>query len=193
MANYSRASGFMTLIGNWTDKMINNLNIVKEQWDKWDFNISIDDDFSQEWKSLFFRASGRWSVERNLLLIGMWTLTSKSEKVINAYKELCADLAKDNESTYIKVELTEDEPSCEILREATYHVYFSHENVIEGRSILVSKNNLTAKVVEETNYEYTAKNLVKLEFYDCEIQALYASGEITEKEYEAALEVAYRK
>ena len=172
MANLSDAYGNMILRGDWTPSMIDNLNIIKEEWGSWDFATHVTDDFKSVDIEVPFNACGRWCYDNNLFHIGNWTKESKKEKVLNAYQRLCDELkSKIDENgdytAYIEVNFSEEECGNDILRTCKSEIYLCTEDMIgQHLSGDMLMNNLTAKIIEENDYDYTNENLVELGFYE---------------------------
>ena len=60
MANISSSYGTITLRGDWTKEMVEQLNTVKEEWRNWYYNTYTDDTFSKDKMTIQFDGTGRW-------------------------------------------------------------------------------------------------------------------------------------
>ncbi len=74
MANISSAFGTMTLVGEWTQDMVDKLNVLSGAWETWYYNISADP-FKANHNPVVFVATGRWWFGGTIESIGEWTRT----------------------------------------------------------------------------------------------------------------------
>jgi hypothetical protein len=120
MANISDAYGTVTLVGNWTDEMRKNLNIVKEEMVSWCYNIDIFEDFTPQISSQSFHGDGRWSFFSNMESLDRWILDeckSKPELSI-AFAALTTDMEK--RESQLSFSYTDDEPENLLLCTGEY-------------------------------------------------------------------------
>ena len=157
MANLSAVYGTMQLIGDWTPDMVDNLNILLDEWRQWSYNIDAEA-FAEDHLTSEVCANGRWSFDANLESLGKWTTITENETVKKAYADLCGELRNKvdengDPTAFIQVDFSEEEGGCEILREAS-------------GQIIVRDGELAGIITSNQDYEYTKENLVKLNFYD---------------------------
>ena len=150
MANISEAYGTFTLCGTWSDEMIKNANILREEWSDWCYNTIIDEEFNAEQTEYSFLGSGRWAYCRNLEYLGGWSKDTDKSEVLKAYAELCCDMEK-NEA-YIQIDYADEESGCEVLYEST-------------AKISAADGEFVYEELECEDYKYSPENLVKLDFY----------------------------
>ena len=66
MANVSEAAGSYTLVGEWSQEMIDNLNTVKLVLEEGEYNTILDSDFTKVELSWGFQGNGRGTYSENL-------------------------------------------------------------------------------------------------------------------------------
>ena len=119
MANCSIVEGTITLVGDWTDEMLVCMNIVKDRWASWTYNIDPDFDFSADRLSQSFCGCGRWSFNSNLRELDAWTkdeATSDSELELS-YKKLTAEMQL--RDCFIDFAYSDEENGNRLLRDGT--------------------------------------------------------------------------
>jgi hypothetical protein len=151
-------NGKMTLEGEWTQSMIDNLNVIQKEWGNSKYGTYVDEDFTASDIPVQFSAVGRGDYSNNLQQIGIWIAKSDDEKVRNAYDKLCAELSEkvsiaNLPTAWISISFKENESSSQILQECKGEI-----NYYNG--------NLTGFVTETEEFDYTPKNLVEMGFYD---------------------------
>ena len=120
MANCSSVFGQITLNGNWTPTMIDNLNILVKDWESWYYNISAEP-FSVGNLSQPFTATGRWAFENNLTSLSEWTVCDNKPEILRAYRDLITEMSQ-HETAAIQFNYTEDEPGMCFLIQATAEI-----------------------------------------------------------------------
>jgi hypothetical protein len=174
MATTSEVIGTMTLIGQWDDEMIKNLNIVKGEWEKWYYHITLSHDFSATNTPVPFTATAKWIFDVDLIRLGCAVDTVfKSPDAIASYKKLCellADKTKDEEPTaYIELDFSEQ--GYEMLRKCTAIICYDYVVPPEGMPIepvfhgeVPSTKQLVGYVQSEERFDCTEENIRKLGF-----------------------------
>ncbi|MDR0287808.1 MAG: hypothetical protein LBI03_08940 [Clostridiales bacterium] len=147
MANISCPSGTFKLIGNWTQTMIVNINIIKKEWEEWWYNTVVEGNFALNKTSLPFWGQGRWAYSHNLERIGESTGSGTKASITTAYLSLCKEM--ESQDCYIEVDYVDEEGGCLVLYEATAKLYAK-----DGKLIVAETNY--------TEYQYNKENLKKL-------------------------------
>ena len=149
MANVSEAAGSYTLKGEWSQAMIDSINIVKNELRKGEYYTDFESDFEKNEPIVAFQGNGRWTYSNNLLFASDWIKRIASEDVFAVYKTLCNNMEKNG--AYIEVEYTDCETGGMVLYEETAKIH--------GKD-----GDLAYEVIEHKNYEYTVENLDKLDY-----------------------------
>jgi hypothetical protein len=112
MANISDTNGTVTLTGKWTSDMCRNLNLLREAWAAWCYNIDIYENFAPDALAQSFCGNGRWAFHANLESLDGWTQSECETKpdLAVAYAALTTEMElRGSQITFV---YADEEPGC---------------------------------------------------------------------------------
>jgi hypothetical protein len=160
VANVSTAYGTIELVGEWTDELIAALNRYTQNWARWTYGITPDEDFSQESNSVIFTGSGKWTLESTLEGIGASSALENEHTENQDLRDDYAILIREMEKRNLGLALSFDDEEC------GNGVLYTQQGLIT-----VQNGQFTYKITDNMNYEYTWANLIRVTndaclFYD---------------------------